>query len=242
MHLRAVRYLQPRPVLNSLYPKYPRSRRTPSLGDMVRKTRRRKTSENLLVRRLAPPQPQLRQLVCIKAAVRAETAHARSERIDPEPLETSTRDQHLDDDRPIAVTTPDVEEQPSRAIQRWPSTVIEQKELEDEVDAPRVEETRTRSATASPTVDHAETVSTPQPSPKADRESTLQQPGLAQHQNSPGRSAHFSRWLSVSAAGDLIHQPPARSVSPVKSALKSARGTHCLQTGALVLLVDWCTL
>lgn len=159
-----------------------------------------------------------------KGSPRAETAHARSEQIDPEPLETSTRDQHLDDDRPIAVTTPDVEEQPSRAIQRWPSTVIEQKELEDEVDAPRVEETRTRSATASPTVDHAETVSTPQPSPKADRESTLQQPGLAQHQNSPGRSAHFSRWLSVSAAGDLIHQPPARSVSPVKSALKSARG------------------
>lgn len=159
-----------------------------------------------------------------KDSPRAETAHARSERVDPEPLDTSTRGQRSDDDGPIAVTTPDIEEQPSQTIERWPSTVIEEKEPVDEVNAPRVEESRNRSATASPTVDHAETISTPRPSPKANQESTPQQSEHTRQQSSPGRSAHFSKWLSVSAAGDQVHQPPPRSVSPVKSALKSQRG------------------
>ncbi|KAJ5665512.1 uncharacterized protein N7477_007960 [Penicillium maclennaniae] len=143
-----------------------------------------------------------------KDSPRAETTHARSERKDSEPLDTSTRDPRSDDNGPIAVTTPDIEEQPSRTFERWPSTVLEEKEPADEVSAPRVEEARNRSATASPTVDHAETVSTPQPSPKADKESTPQQSEHARQQSSPGRSAHFSKWLSVSAAGDQVHQPP----------------------------------
>ncbi|KAJ5149230.1 hypothetical protein N7448_000808 [Penicillium atrosanguineum] len=159
-----------------------------------------------------------------KDSPRVETAHARRERIDPEPLDTRTRDQRSGDDGPIAVTNPDIEEQPSRAIERWPSTVIEEQEPAGKINASRVEETRNRSATASPTVDHAETVSTPQPSPTADKESTPQQPEHARQPSSPNRSAHFSKWLSVSAAGDQVHQPPPRSVSPVKSALKSQRG------------------
>ncbi|KAJ6107844.1 hypothetical protein N7523_009167 [Penicillium sp. IBT 18751x] len=159
-----------------------------------------------------------------KDSPRVETTHARSERVDLEPLDTTTRDPRSDDNGPIAVTIPDIEEQPSRTIERWPSTVLEEKEPADEVSAPRVEEARNRSATASPTVDHAETVATPQPSPEADKESTPQQSEHARQPSSPGRSAHFSKWLSVSAAGDQVHQPPPRSVSPVKSALKSQRG------------------
>ncbi|EAW12745.1 uncharacterized protein ACLA_011720 [Aspergillus clavatus NRRL 1] len=50
--------------------------------------------------------------------------------------------------------------------------------------------------------------------------------GLQQSQNrptstSPGRSARFSSQLAVT--GNAEHQPPARSASPVKSALKNAR-------------------
>lgn len=160
-----------------------------------------------------------------KGSPRAEPAHARAERIDPEPLVTSTRDQRSDDDVPVDFTRPSVEDQSSQTIERWPSTVIEEKEpAEEQVDAPGVVGTGDRSATASPTIDHAETVSTPQPSPKGDKESSLQQPEHVRQSSSPGRSAHFSKWLSVSAAGDQVHQPPPRSVSPVKSALKSPRG------------------
>ena len=160
-----------------------------------------------------------------KGSPRAEPAHARVERIDPEPLGTSTRDQRSDDDVPIDFTRPSVEDQSSQTIERWPSTVIEEKEpADEEVDVPRAVETGDRSATASPTIDHAETVSTPQPSPKGDKEPSLQQPEHVSQSSSPSRSAHFSKWLSVSAAGDQVHQPPPRSVSPVKSALKSPRG------------------
>jgi len=142
-----------------------------------------------------------------KGSPRAEQTHARVERIDPKPWTMSTRGQRSNNDVPIAFTA-SVDKEPENG----------------ESNAPRVQETRNRSATASPTIDHAETVSTPQASPKGDRESSQQQPEHLRQSSSPGRSAHFSKWLSVSAAGDQVHQPPPRSVSPVKSALKSRRG------------------
>ncbi|OJJ48363.1 hypothetical protein ASPZODRAFT_130368 [Penicilliopsis zonata CBS 506.65] len=42
----------------------------------------------------------------------------------------------------------------------------------------------------------------------------------ARQSSSPGRSARFANRLSVTGAGDVLHEPPPRSVSPAKSALK----------------------
>ncbi|KAF7592623.1 hypothetical protein BBP40_012645 [Aspergillus hancockii] len=55
-----------------------------------------------------------------------------------------------------------------------------------------------------------------------DRESQL--PPVRQPSNSPGRSTRFSNRLSVIGfAGEHLHQPPPRSVSPTKSAMKNTR-------------------
>ena len=43
---------------------------------------------------------------------------------------------------------------------------------------------------------------------------------VRQPSSSPGRSARFSTQLSVIGTGEQLHQPPPRSVSPVKSAMK----------------------
>ncbi|KAL4872471.1 hypothetical protein BDV12DRAFT_144030 [Aspergillus spectabilis] len=48
------------------------------------------------------------------------------------------------------------------------------------------------------------------------------QPSQLRQSSSPGRSAHFPTQLAVaSLAADQLHQPPPRSVSPAKSALKA---------------------
>ncbi|OJJ72539.1 hypothetical protein ASPBRDRAFT_544000 [Aspergillus brasiliensis CBS 101740] len=50
------------------------------------------------------------------------------------------------------------------------------------------------------------------------------QPSDIRQSGSPGRSAHFSRHLLVAAfAGEQLHQPPPRSLSPAKSAMKTPR-------------------
>ncbi|RAK98847.1 uncharacterized protein BO80DRAFT_411417 [Aspergillus ibericus CBS 121593] len=66
-------------------------------------------------------------------------------------------------------------------------------------------------------------VSPPEPTPSTDvgRDN---KPSNVPQSGSPGRSAHFSRHLLVAAfAGEHLHQPPPRSLSPAKSAMKNSR-------------------
>ncbi|OOF89942.1 hypothetical protein ASPCADRAFT_401167 [Aspergillus carbonarius ITEM 5010] len=66
-------------------------------------------------------------------------------------------------------------------------------------------------------------VSPPEPTPPADVGRDNKPSGVRQT-GSPGRSAHFSRHLLVAAfAGEQLHQPPPRSLSPAKSAMKNTR-------------------
>lgn len=78
-------------------------------------------------------------------------------------------------------------------------------------------------STSSPTIDHAETAPATRSSPLSPEDSKPSS-GHECDSTSPARSARFSKWLSVAGTGDQIHEPPGRSVSPGKSALKSARG------------------
>ena len=57
--------------------------------------------------------------------------------------------------------------------------------------------------------------------PKIDQRSSLDVPGTGRHQSlSPARSTHFSSHPEYETPDGVKHQPPARSVSPAKSALK----------------------
>ncbi|KAK2756575.1 hypothetical protein FQN54_005468 [Arachnomyces sp. PD_36] len=49
-----------------------------------------------------------------------------------------------------------------------------------------------------------------------------------QHSLSPTRSTRFSSRLAVSSTGEPLHEPPPRSVSPAKSALKAPHPPHSL--------------
>ena len=57
--------------------------------------------------------------------------------------------------------------------------------------------------------------------PKTAQRSSLDVPGASRHQSlSPARSTHFSSHPEYETPDGIKHQPPARSVSPAKSALK----------------------
>lgn len=60
-------------------------------------------------------------------------------------------------------------------------------------------------------------------------ENGLQQSPIRYSSSSPGRSARFSSQLAVTGIAE--HQPPPRSVSPVKSALKNARKSSLSPNG-----------
>ncbi|KAJ5906892.1 uncharacterized protein N7473_003808 [Penicillium subrubescens] len=165
-----------------------------------------------------------------KNSPRADTGHAKAERVEQGTQATGSREQRIDRSVPLVDSGSGSEQPSSRAgLERWPSTVHEETEPKEEVDASvsTTQHPGRRWASASPAVDHREVVSTPQPSPqpspKASRDTTPQQDHLHQS-SSPGRSARFAKWLSVTAAGDQVHEPPPRSISPIKSALKHPRG------------------
>ncbi|KAJ5947381.1 hypothetical protein N7466_000396 [Penicillium verhagenii] len=150
------------------------------------------------------------QAVGEKSSSRADPSHARVDQLEHDPSSISSPD----NEHPSSRTGPE----------RRPVAV---REIEPEVNA-KTEASRNeagnRLSAASPTSDRVDTIVTPQSSPSAAK--GLKEQEVNPHQsNSPGRSARFSKWLSVSSSGDQIHQPPARSVSPVKSALKHPRGS-----------------
>ncbi|KAJ5672534.1 hypothetical protein N7507_001661 [Penicillium longicatenatum] len=146
-----------------------------------------------------------------KSSPRADPSHARVESLERDPPSTSSPD----NEHPSSRTGPE----------RWPAVVREiEPEENAEIEAPRRQDPGNRLAVASPSSDRADSIVTPQSSPSAAK-GLRDQEVLPHQSNSPGRSARFSKWLSVSSSGDQIHQPPARSVSPVKSALKHTRGS-----------------
>ncbi|KAJ5182772.1 hypothetical protein N7492_000388 [Penicillium capsulatum] len=160
-----------------------------------------------------------------KPTPQSNPSPARDERQEHDPL-TAVPDHPVDHALPVAITLPEIEH-PSRVVpERWPATVPEEIEPEEGAEeAPRAFEADNRLASPSPTTDHVEAVSTPpQSPPPVEKETTPQQQAHLRQSSSPGRSARFAKWLSVTSAGDQVHQPPPRSLSPVKSALKNPRG------------------
>ncbi|KAJ5908173.1 hypothetical protein N7495_000855 [Penicillium taxi] len=147
----------------------------------------------------------------------ADSTRARTERLDHKLSPNSSHGHHSDPSSPITSSISAERD----SITPRPSTVFKENDPEKngDVDTSCTQTHEDRLASSSPTVDHLE-VSTPQSSP-----SKRQEEGHIRQSSSPGRSARFSKWLSVSGDGDQIHQPPPRSVSPAKSALKHARGT-----------------
>ncbi|KAJ5958462.1 uncharacterized protein N7479_005612 [Penicillium vulpinum] len=139
-------------------------------------------------------------------------------------IEDDTLDQYRGNAVPV-VGSVQSEHSSSRALpERWPSTVREQEEPEHNdpnVEGIPIRQGRERMMSSPPTADHVEAV--PVPSSPSSELQIGQQPH--RQSSSPGRTARFSRLLSVAGAGDQIHQPPPRSVSPVKSALKHSRGS-----------------
>lgn len=162
-----------------------------------------------------------------KSTPQPDLPPARDERQDHAPWVASESDLHVDRAPPIVAARSEIEHPSSRVVpERWPATVPEEPEPDEDAGdvVSRDFQAGNRLTSTSPTIDHAEAVSTPpRSSSSVEKENTLQQTHLRQS-SSPGRSARFARWLSVNTAGDHIHQPPPRSVSPVKSALKSTRG------------------
>jgi hypothetical protein len=148
-------------------------------------------------------------------------ANARPEQVRDAPESADSLDQYTSSAKP-AVATAEREHTSGALPERWPSTVREQEEPKDsdrKVEDNQVRQGRNRMTSASPTADHVEAVPAPAPQPELHPE---------QHQHlrqssSPGRSARFAQLLEVTGNGDQVHQPPSRSVSPVKSALKHPR-------------------
>ncbi|KAJ5836682.1 hypothetical protein N7447_002708 [Penicillium robsamsonii] len=152
------------------------------------------------------------------------SANGRTGNVQNSLIEADPLDQYTGNAVPV-VTNVESEHPSSRSLPaQWPSTVREEVEPQDvgtNVEDIPMRQGRDRVTSASPTADHVEAMPVPS-SP-----STELQIGRQPHRqsSSPGRTARFSRLLSVAGAGDQVHQPPPRSVSPVKSALKHPRGT-----------------
>lgn len=177
-----------------------------------------------------------------KSSPRPEPDHARVERIGSGPSATSPQGQIANRSQSMAAYSSEVEHPSSRAVPgRWPSAVPEENKPknQDAVDTSRAQDASNQLAHASIATEHREPAVTPQrtpqvtpqPSPKGEKQTTPQQEAHLQQSSSPGRSARFAKWLSVTAAGEQVHEPPPRSVSPVKSALKNARGNSLSPDG-----------
>lgn len=167
-----------------------------------------------------------------KSSPRADAGHAKVEQVGHGAPTSSSQEQRVDRSVPFVDRGSGSEQPSSQAgLERYPSTVLEEVEPKEQGESSlsTTQHPGPRLADASPAIDHREAVSTPQPSPqtspKASRDTTPQQEAHLRQSSSPGRSARFAKWLSVSAAGDQVHEPPPRSLSPVKSALKNPRGS-----------------
>ncbi|KAJ5575912.1 hypothetical protein N7535_002838 [Penicillium sp. DV-2018c] len=158
-------------------------------------------------------------------------------RLDESPVETrsgaaSQQNDSLRADARTAVS-PNVEHRlptSGNPPEKSPSSV--QNKEEPEHDDTNVDDTNVRRngngmTSASPTPDRPETAPVPQSPSSGPRVGQRQ----LRQSSSPGRSARFSGLLSVSGTGDQIHEPPPRSLSPAKSALKHTRDSSLSPDG-----------
>lgn len=169
-----------------------------------------------------------------KSSPQPEPDHARAPRTDTGPSATSPQRPKTDHSRPNTTYGSDTEHASSRTVpNKWPAVVPgHESQIQDDVDMSRTRAASNQVANASIPTDHHEPITTPQrtpqvtphASPKAEKQPTPQQEAQLEQSSSPGRSARFAKWLSVTAAGEQVHEPPSRSLSPVKSALKTTRG------------------
>ncbi|KGO68953.1 hypothetical protein PITC_077820 [Penicillium italicum] len=145
-------------------------------------------------------------------------------------VEADALDQYTGNTMPIVASAESAHPSSRVLPERWPSTVREMPEDDDtNVEDVPIRQGRDRTTSASPTADHVEAA------PVLSSPSSELQIGQQPHRqsSSPGRTARFSRLLSVAGAGDQVHQPPPRSVSPVKSALKHPRGSSLSPDGRI---------
>ncbi|KKK16899.1 hypothetical protein P175DRAFT_0426222 [Aspergillus ochraceoroseus IBT 24754] len=136
----------------------------------------------------------------------------------------------------------------TQSLVKRPSTVVENRQAEEnqELKSPREHEEHVpimksfpeeppRAKTPPILEGPPELLQTPPVSPSESNLSVdLDQPAHLRHSNSPGRMTRFSTQLSVmNFAGEHLHQPPARSVSPAKSALKNPRKSSLSPDGRI---------
>ncbi|KAJ5966338.1 hypothetical protein N7481_013052 [Penicillium waksmanii] len=169
-----------------------------------------------------------------KSSPQPEPDHARATRTDPGPSATSPQRPKVEHSRPKATHSSEIEHSSSRTIpNQWSSVVPgHESQIQDGIDISRTRDASNQMASASVPIDHHEPITTPQrtpqvtphASPKAEKQATPQQEAHLEQSSSPGRSARFAKWLSVTATGEQVHEPPSRSLSPGKSALKTTRG------------------
>ncbi|EPS34813.1 hypothetical protein PDE_09777 [Penicillium oxalicum 114-2] len=155
------------------------------------------------------------------------------ERIDQTRPVPTSQEQHPTRSLPPIDTSsenPPQHTSPRAALVRMPSTVQEENEpKEDKID-PFVTKVTSApveqpSSVNAPTGSVSTQQSSPPSSPRVPRVTTPQPNGHVTESQSPGRSARFSTLLPVAATDHQLHEPPPRSVSPAKSALKNGRGT-----------------
>ncbi|KAL4877504.1 hypothetical protein BJY04DRAFT_198129 [Aspergillus karnatakaensis] len=116
---------------------------------------------------------------------------------------------------PVKETVQEPVKEPSKESSKEPKSQPAAKAL------PLDEPIRAQTPPISEKVLRTPPVSPPQPNLTPKTNGELQPTNLRQS-SSPGRSAHFPAQLAVtSLAGEHLHQPPPRSVSPAKSALKT---------------------
>ncbi|KAJ5833393.1 hypothetical protein N7474_001704 [Penicillium riverlandense] len=160
-------------------------------------------------------------VIAPKSSSNADTGHTRQERVEDNPVTSSSKGDYSEDELPVSISSPEADHPSSRALHaQWPTAVPEDNrpaEIAD-TDVHNTQGRGNRLMSASPTIDHVEAVIPNQASPLSEQEASQQQ--HLRESSSPGRSARFSKWLSVNAAGEQVHEPPPRSISPGKSALK----------------------
>ncbi|KAJ5619362.1 hypothetical protein N7510_003346 [Penicillium lagena] len=164
-------------------------------------------------------------VIAPKGSSHADTGDRRQGRVEDDSVVPGLTGDYGEDELPASISSPETSHPSSRAAHaQWPTTVPEENgpaEIAD-TDVHNTQGRGSRLTSASPTIDHVEAVTPNQASPSSEQ-------GARQHQHlressSPGRSTRFAKWLSVSAAGEQVHEPPPRSISPGKSAMKHPRG------------------
>ncbi|KAF7718782.1 Uncharacterized protein PECH_005896 [Penicillium ucsense] len=156
-----------------------------------------------------------------------------AERVDQAMASPSTQKQHPQQSMPSIDTgfeNPQPHTSPRAVLVRMPSTVKEETEPRDDEADPFITKGtdslhQTAPVPGAQKQSQSMQKSSPPSSPNAPRDSSLHSDDVTKDSHSPGRSARFSTYLPVASAGTQLHEPPPRSVSPGKSALKNSRGT-----------------